>query len=108
LDEEAGRVFVGGREIDLATIPTKAYDMLRYLYKRGEEVVSKAELYYLGYCGLKRVPVIGENHWEEPDSYEGTIDTNLWRLRKAIEPAPSHPVLLETVRRYGIRLHVRW
>ncbi|MGC9398238.1 MAG: hypothetical protein ACP5HM_03790 [Anaerolineae bacterium] len=108
LDEQARRILVGGRDIDLSKVPAKAYAMLRYLYQRADEVIPKKELYYLGYRELKRIPAQHEEKYEDTHNYEGVIDTNLWRLRKAIEPDPSHPVLLETVRGYGIRLHVRW
>lgn len=108
LDDQARRILVGGREIDLSEIPAKAYAMLRYLYKRGGEIIKKKELYYLAYRGLKRVPFRDDADYEEPTLYEGVIDTNLWRLRKAIEPDSSNPVLLKTVRGHGIRLHVRW
>jgi len=46
--------------------------------------------------------------YEPPKRYLGLIDTNLWRLRKAIEPDPKNPILLITRRGLGVTLQVRW
>ena len=110
VDEVSKRVLVGARQISLKSVPPKAYDILRYLYQQpGGRVVSKAELYFLAYLGLDHLPrAPGDEGYEAPKEYEGVIDTNLWRLRKAIEPDPSDPVLLVTVRGHGVRLNVRW
>ncbi len=109
LDEDRRKVAVGGQEIDLEEIPAKAYDMLRYLYQRGGQVVTKAELYFLAYRGLDSVPRSpADEHFEGRKEYEGLVDTNIWRLRKAIEPDPSNPVLLITKRGHGLVLQVRW
>jgi DNA-binding response OmpR family regulator len=83
--------------------------MLRYLCRRGGEVVTKAELYYLAYRGLDYVPRSPTDEgFEGRKEYEGVVDTNLWRLRKAIEPDPSDPVLVITRRGHGVELRVRW
>lgn len=109
LDDMRRRVVVGGREVSLEDIPAKAYEILRYLYERGGQVVSKGELYFRIYRGFKAIPRSpADDGYEAPKQYEGLIDTNLWRLRKAIEPDPSDPVLLVTVRGHGVRLAVRW
>lgn len=109
LDKDRRKVIVGGQEIDLEDIPAKAYDMLRYLYQRGGQVVTKAELYFLAYRGLDSVPRSPDDaHFEGRKEYEGLVDTNIWRLRKAIEPDPSNPVLLITKRGHGVVLQVRW
>jgi len=109
LEEEERRVLVGGREVSLADIPAKAYEMFRYLYERGGQVITKKELFYRIYRNLETIPRYqGDPGYEAPKDYEGLIDTNLWRLRKAIEPDPSEPVLLVTVRGHGVRLAVRW
>lgn len=109
LDDVSRKVIVGGREIGLENVPAKAYEMLRYLYQRGGRVVTKAELYFLVYRGLDRVPRSpADEHYEGRKEYAGLVDTNLWRLRKAIEPDPSHPVLLITKRGHGVMLQVRW
>lgn len=109
LEENERRVIVGGREIDLDEIPGKTHDMLCYLYRKGGQVVSKAELYYRAYLGLETVPRTPDDpYFEGRREYEGLIDTAIWRLRKAIEPDPSDPALLVTKRGRGVMLRVRW
>jgi hypothetical protein len=101
-------VIVGGRQIPLEQIPAQAYEMLCYLTAHSNQVVSKADLYFRWYLGLDRVPRKGEKEFLEPVEYEGLIDTNLWRLRQVLEPDPTDPVLLVTIKGHGIKLNVRW
>ncbi len=108
LDEEKRQVRIGGRLINLEDLPAKTYEMLRYLYRHSGRVVTKAELYFRAYLGKDRVPRQGDNDYEWPTRYAGLIDTNLWRLRQAIEPDPDDPVLLITRRGHGVILQVRW
>ncbi|MEA3340300.1 MAG: winged helix-turn-helix domain-containing protein [Chloroflexota bacterium] len=109
LDDVGRKVIVGGREVGLENVPVKAYDMLCYLYRRAGQVVTKAELYFLVYLGLDKTPRSpADEHYEGRKEYEGLVDTNIWRLRQAIEPDPSDPVLLVTKRGHGLVLHVRW
>jgi DNA-binding winged helix-turn-helix (wHTH) protein len=109
LDEASRQVIVGGRLVSLEELPSKAYDILAYLYQRSGQVISKSELYFRAYQGLERLPRSWDDkHYESPKVYEGLMDTNLWRLRQAIEPDPSDPVLLVTVRGHGVRLESRW
>lgn len=109
LDDQGRRVVVGGREIPLDRIPAKAYEMLKFLYARAGDVVSRQELYYHVYRGLDYVPRSpADPAYEAPKEYESLIDTAIWRLRQAIEPDPSNPVLLVTVRGHGVQLVVRW
>ncbi len=111
LDDDGKRIMVGARQISLEGLPVKAYDMLRYLYQQpSDSVTSKADLYYRVYLGQETVPSVGEKGYEGPEEYRGVIDTNLWRIRQAIEPDRSsrHHVLLLTLRGHGIRLNTRW
>jgi DNA-binding response OmpR family regulator len=109
VNEASHQVAVGGRQIPVETLPAKAYEMLVYLYRHGNEIVSKATLYYQAYLGMAHTPrTAADPGYEAPTSYDGLIDTNLWRLRQVIEPDPSNPVLLETVRGHGVRLVSRW
>jgi len=109
LDDVGRKVIVGGREVGLENVPTKAYDMLCYLYRRAGQVVTKAELYFLVYLGLDKTPRSpADEHYEGRKEYEGLVDTNIWRLRQAIEPDPSDPVILVTKRGHGLVLHARW
>ncbi len=107
LDDKHKEVVVGGRHITLDALPTKAYEMLRYLYQRRGEVVRREEIYYALYYGLDKVPPRTDANYIHPSVYRGQIDTLLWRLRKAIEPDPKDPVLLVTRSRQGIMLNVR-
>lgn len=108
LDEGKRQVRIGGRPVNLEGLPTKAYEMLCYLYRHSGRVVTKAELYFRAYLGKDRIPRQGDDDYEWPTRYAGLIDTNLWRLRQAIEPDPDDPVLLITRRGHGVILQVRW
>lgn len=107
-DDSKKQIIVGGRPIPLEQIPAQAYEMLRYLAKHSNQVVSKADLFFRWYVGLDRVPHEGEKEFRKPIEYEGLIDTNLWRLRQALEPDPTDPVLLVTLKGHGVKLNARW
>lgn len=108
LDDESRCLVVGGRDISLDKLPGKAYEMLRYLYeKRG--IATKGELYYRVYLGKETIPrAPSDKDYKGPAEYENLIDNYVLRLRKAIEPIPSEPVLLRTVRGHGVELAKRW
>lgn len=107
LDLETRRVTIGGREIEAIT--EKGFEMLAYLYARGNRIVSKEELYFLVYQGMERIPRTPEDvGFEDRTSYEGVVDTTIWRLRKLIELEPDKPILLETKRGHGLKLNMRW
>ena len=108
MDEIGHSVRVGGREIPLNNVPPTAYKMLRYLYHHAGKVVSKEELYFLVNLGLDRIPRPGDEKYESPKEYSGLVDTSIYRLRQAIEPNPSDPIILQTVRGHGVRLVSRW
>jgi len=105
MDEAGRKVKVGGREIPINDVPPKAYDMLRYLYQHGGQVVTKDELYYLVYLEMGSIPrSAADAGYESPNIFAGLIDTSIYRLRQAIEPDPAEPVLLQTVRGHGVKL----
>lgn len=106
--EEEKRVIVGGREMTLDEVPPNAIKMLAYLYERGNKIVPREHLFFLAHQGLPQIPEPTETGYESPNDYSGTLDTAIWRLRKAIEPDPKMPVLIETKRGHGALLHVRW
>jgi len=111
LDDEGKRITVGARQISLDKLPTKAYEILKYLYRQPDNyVASRAELYYRFYRELDYVPIPTDKHYELPGNYRGALDTALWRIREAIEPNPSrrNHVLIITVRGHGIKLNTRW
>jgi DNA-binding winged helix-turn-helix (wHTH) protein len=105
VDETGHNVKVGGREVALDGVSPQEYNVLRYLYKHLGEVVGKDALYFMGYLDLTYIPrTVEDKNYASPAEYTGLIDTIIYRLRQAIEPDPSGPVLLQTVRGHGIRL----
>lgn len=108
LDEGNRVVIVGGRVIPADEIPAGAYRLLCYLYRNPGRVVHWEELYYKGYHGKERVPLSGEKGHEAPADYKGVLYSRLSDLRKMIEPDPSDPIYIETIRDEGIRLRLAW
>lgn len=107
LNEEQHQITVGWREI--TDLPVGPYTLLKYLYKRAGQICTKSELYYLAYLGLEKEPLSHkDDNWVSRKTYEGLIDTNIWRLRKAIEPIPKKPLFIVTVKGQGIRLENAW
>lgn len=102
------RVIVGGREMTLNEVPPNAVSMLEYLFEHGNRIVPRENLYYLAHQKQAHIPEPSDKGYESPKDYTGTLDTAIWRLRKAIEPDPQMPVLIKTKRGHGILLHVRW
>ena len=103
-DAEHRRVCVGGKEIPLEKFSKDTYNVLEYLYRRKNEVVSRQELYFLAYRGMDHIPVPGEADYEALNEYRGVVDNILWKLRNIIEPNRRHPALLLTVRGHGVKL----
>jgi pSer/pThr/pTyr-binding forkhead associated (FHA) protein len=86
---EAGIVRVDRR---LVTLSPKEFALLAYLYDRRGRVCSKDE--------------IGEAVWPEYQEgvYDYQIENLIRRLRSRIEPTPSDPQLLLTLRGQGYKL----
>ena len=83
LDSEAGRVFLGYGEV---AVSTASYKLLEHLYENRHRSCAKSELYYLVVKDLAKEPKNKEDFgWEDTSSWEGMIDTALWRLRQLIE-----------------------
>jgi hypothetical protein len=104
LDLENNRVFIGHGEVLVSAI---GYKLLRYLYETRYRACSKSELYYCAHKGLSREPRSPEDDgWEDQSSWEGVLDTALWRLRQAIEwDKGSEPLYIVSTRGKGqIRL----
>ncbi len=85
------RIYVGSMEVQ--GLSQSLYRMLEYLYERSGEVCSRKELYQA----------------YRPDEdlaygWEAAVETAIWRLRKAIEPDPRHPIFIITERGRGVRL----
>jgi DNA-binding response OmpR family regulator len=88
LDRAARRVWRGNREIDLTT---REFDLLLTLMERANQAVSRPELLRL---------VWGEDWVGDPR----TLDVHVHWLREKIEPHPSAPTYIQTLRGYGYRL----
>lgn len=108
IDTDTRHIFVGLREIPYEKLPQQGYEVLRYLYDHEGETIPKTDLYYLAYLQQPSVPSPQDDAYELPPNYEGLMDTLIYRLRRVIEPDPTKPVLLITVRGHGLRLNIRW
>jgi len=86
LDLETSHVFIGCGEVNVSGI---GYKLLAHLYENRLRSCTKSELYYRAYKGLAKEPRSKEDTgWEDTTSWEGMIDTALWRLRQLIEWDP--------------------
>lgn len=83
-------VRVNDRTVSLTRVE---YDLLRYLMARPDHVVSKAEL-------LRDVWAYGD------EGDPNIVEVGVLRLRNKIEPDPSAPVFLRTVRGRGYRFSI--
>jgi len=95
LDEATGEVYVDGRPTPLLT--DLEFRLLRALYGRKGQLCDR---YYL----VKTV--WGEEYIDQVD--DARIEKLVSRLRAKIEPDPTHPRYLVTVRGRGYRLRHRW
>ncbi len=102
LDPEEKKVTVGWREIE--DIPESLFSVLSYLYERAGKLCSREELYFKAYRKLPSIPSPGEKGWEESWTWNDVLDNLLHRLRQLIEPDPSDPILITTVRGKGVKL----
>jgi DNA-binding winged helix-turn-helix (wHTH) protein len=101
VDKQTQQIIVDEHTISLQELPEKQFEMLAYLYEQNPKIVSQAELYFQCYLGLDYIPKLHNKHYEFPKSYQGLIQTNIWRLRKAIEQIPDCPIVLKTHRGKG-------
>ncbi len=88
MDVERHVVVVGGESI---TLPLKEFDLLEYLLRNSGRVLTRGQL-------IDRVwgaDYVGDTK---------TLDVHVKRLRAKIEPDPSNPVHLITVRGLGYKL----
>ncbi|MGO3795784.1 MAG: response regulator [Pauljensenia sp.] len=85
---ERHEVAVDGRQV---TLPLREFELLEYLARNPDRVLTRSQL-------MDRVwgiDYVGETK---------TLDVHVKRLRAKIEPDPSHPVRLVTVRGLGYKL----
>ncbi len=89
IDPETLTATVKKKQRDLTRVEV---DLMRYFTANPDRLISREEL-------LKKV-------WGyEPDTATRTVDTFILRLRKIIEPEPSKPVYLTSVRGGGYLFH---
>jgi DNA-binding winged helix-turn-helix (wHTH) protein len=107
LDKEERQVTIGRREVN--DLSAGLFELLEYLYDRSGQICSKSEIYYRLQREMDHEPVsLADPDWEIPKTYEGQIDTMIWRLREALEPNPRNPVFIITVKGRGVRLDNAW
>ena len=102
IDEKEERVIVGAREIPKDEFYPRDYKMLMYLYQHQGRVVSRKELYYIGYLEMEHIPSQHAPGYHK--KYRSAVDNAISELRKMIEPDPDDPIFLETVRGRGVVL----
>ena len=90
LHEAEGRLVVGGADV---AIPAREFQLLAYLCANPGRVFSKRQLYR---------QVWGEEALGEAD--DNTVQVHVHRLREKIEPVPSSPRYLVTIRGLGYKL----
>jgi hypothetical protein len=99
LDLETGKVYLGNGEIP--PLSPASYNLLRYLYQTRHRACTRSELYFIAHRHFDHEPKSPQDDlWEHSDDWGRIIDTNLWRLRKKIEPDPNNPIYVvsETVK----------
>lgn len=109
LDEARACVRVGGREIPADAMTGGAFRLLRYLYQNAGRPIPWEELYYRGYRELPYIPRVPEDEgYEERTTWGPILYTRLSDLRKVIEPDPSDPFYIETLRGQRVIFHLPW
>ena len=89
IDMPARRVWIDGQEIPLRR---KEYDLIAFLYKNKGKACNRDEI----------IEAVWPE-WEENVNNQ-TVDSSIYRIRKAINDSPSKPRYIRTVRNYGFRL----
>lgn len=91
VDVEARRVFVDDMEIPLRR---REFDLLAFLYRNKGKACSEDE--------------IAEKVWADVGGIVSpqTIDQDIHRIRRGVEPDPSRPRYITTLPRYGYRLEL--
>lgn len=87
LSEGSGLFTIEGREVHLTPRET---ELMAYLIKRKGQLVPRSELL--------------EQIWQTEPEGTKTLDVHLGSLRSKIEPVPSEPRYIVTVRGRGVRL----
>jgi len=97
IDIENQEVWVEGRRIHL---PPQGFCLLQYLYDHANQLCKRSDIaksvFNMDYPDFRP----GERKLTDKD----TINTAIRRLRKAIEPNPSYPKYIRTIRGAGYKL----
>jgi hypothetical protein len=104
LDERSLEARVNGHALSLKGLGRNDIRLLTYCYRRPGVIISREEAYYLGYLGEMHILKPGDKSYETPNDYRSRLDQAIYRIRKVIEPDPHDPIILVTVRNYGLRL----
>lgn len=97
LDEESREVWVEGRQV---TMSPQVFDLFKYLYDHANHTCRRVDIAEHAF-GVERTDYrAAEARLMDKD----LINTNIRRLRKAIEPNPSHPKYVLTVHGVGYKL----
>ena len=88
---DSGEVLVDGQAIE--TLTNLEYRLMLLLFQNAEKIIDKYEIV---------TNVWGDSYINEVD--DARIEKLVSRLRQKIEPDPSHPIFLTTVRGRGYRL----
>ncbi|MCL5994864.1 MAG: winged helix-turn-helix domain-containing protein [Chloroflexi bacterium] len=106
IDIPASRVYLGYFEVK--DLKMAQYRLLRYLYLNHTRFCTRSELYYRVHLNMTREPTPEDDDYQEQKNWGGTIDTLIWRLRKAIESDPESPIYIVSDRGRGVQLrHAR-
>jgi DNA-binding response OmpR family regulator len=97
IDEENHEVWVEGR---LVTLSPQVFRLLKYLYDHANQLCTRSAIAKHVFNSKISDLRLAEANLIEKDQ----INTNVSRLRGAIEPNPSHPKYVVTVRGLGYRL----
>jgi len=87
IDLDTGTVLVNGNKVDLLA---KEFDILCYLAKNQGKILTKKQIY--------------EKIWNEAYAYDdNNIMGHISKLRRQIEPDPSCPTYIQTIKGMGYR-----
>jgi pSer/pThr/pTyr-binding forkhead associated (FHA) protein len=89
VDSNAKEVYVRGKRVDPA-LTAKEFQLLELLYNRRGQVISKDQ--------------IAQAVWDYEVYDYNAIDALVYRLRQRIEPDPTNPHYIVTVRGFGYKL----
>lgn len=91
VDVESGEVIIGGKSVE--TLTNLEYKLMLLLFNNAEKIIDKYQIV---------TNVWGDSYIDEVD--DARIEKLISRLRQKIEPDPSEPTYLATIRGRGYKL----